>query len=68
MTSDAGCSSIEGVEEALERLVKKRDELENLWAARKLRLDLLLRLRLFQRDSVDVRMHSLVLLLPQQSL
>ncbi|XP_050733039.1 triple functional domain protein-like isoform X4 [Eriocheir sinensis] len=53
VTSDAGCSSVEGVEEALERLVKKRDELENLWAARKLRLDLLLRLRLFQRDSVD---------------
>ncbi|XP_063844125.1 triple functional domain protein-like isoform X3 [Scylla paramamosain] len=53
VTSDAGCSSIEGVEEALERLVKKRDELENLWATRKLRLDLLLRLRLFQRDSVE---------------
>lgn len=63
MTSDAGCSSIEGVEEALERLVKKRDELENLWAARKLRLDLLLRLRLFQRDSVDVRLYPVMLVL-----
>lgn len=46
---------MEGVEEALERLVKKRDELENQWANRKLRLDLLLQLRLFQRDSVEVR-------------
>lgn len=62
MTSDAGCSSLEGVEEALERLVKKRDELENLWAARKLRLDLLLQLRLFQRDSVDVRLMIIVFL------
>lgn len=63
MTSDAGCSSIEGVEEALERLVKKRDELENLWATRKLRLDLLLRLRLFQRDSVEVRLQVMLIVL-----
>ncbi|XP_069191995.1 triple functional domain protein isoform X3 [Procambarus clarkii] len=51
---ETGCGSVEGVEEALERLVKKRDELENLWATRKLRLDLLLQLRLFQRESVDL--------------
>ncbi|XP_069951615.1 triple functional domain protein isoform X1 [Cherax quadricarinatus] len=51
---ETGCGSVEGVEEALERLVKKRDELENLWATRKLRLDLLLQLRLFQRESVEL--------------
>ncbi|XP_066961005.1 kalirin isoform X3 [Macrobrachium rosenbergii] len=54
VTPEVGCSSVEGVEEALERLVKKRDELESLWASRKLRLDLLLQLRLFQRDSMEL--------------
>ncbi|XP_071527234.1 triple functional domain protein isoform X3 [Panulirus ornatus] len=54
VTPETGCGSVEGVEEALERLVKKRDELENQWANRKLRLDLLLQLRLFQRDSVEL--------------
>ncbi|KAG7167735.1 Kalirin-like [Homarus americanus] len=54
VTAETGCGSVEGVEEALERLVKKREELENLWATRKLRLDLLLQLRLFQRDSVEL--------------
>ncbi|XP_042869484.1 kalirin-like isoform X2 [Penaeus japonicus] len=54
VSADSGCGSVEGVDEALERLVKKRDELESLWATRKLRLDLLLQLRLFQRDAVEL--------------
>ncbi|KAK4312675.1 hypothetical protein Pmani_015918 [Petrolisthes manimaculis] len=53
-SAEGGSDSIEGVEEALERLHKKRDALESLWTARKLRLDLLLQLRLFQRDSVEL--------------
>ncbi|KAK3851641.1 hypothetical protein Pcinc_039994, partial [Petrolisthes cinctipes] len=53
-SGEGGSDSIEGVEEAQERLHKKRDALESLWTARKLRLDLLLQLRLFQRDSVEL--------------
>ncbi|CAL4059912.1 unnamed protein product, partial [Meganyctiphanes norvegica] len=52
--SESECGSVEGVEAALERLVKSRDELEQLWTTRKLRLDLLLQLRLFQRDSLEL--------------
>ncbi|XP_024083955.1 triple functional domain protein isoform X2 [Cimex lectularius] len=46
--------SVAAVETALDRLNKQREELEELWAARKLRLDLCLRLRLFERDALEV--------------
>ncbi|XP_049818825.1 kalirin isoform X2 [Aethina tumida] len=46
--------SISAVESALDRLAKQRNDLEELWAARKLRLDLCLRLRLFERDALEV--------------
>lgn len=46
--------SVSAVEGALERLGKQRGELEEMWAARKLRLDLCLRLRLFERDALEV--------------
>uniref|UniRef100_A0A1Y1LT27 Uncharacterized protein n=2 Tax=Photinus pyralis TaxID=7054 RepID=A0A1Y1LT27_PHOPY len=46
--------SISAVEAALDRLAKQRSDLEELWAARKLRLDLCLRLRVFERDALEV--------------
>nr|CAD7400280.1 unnamed protein product [Timema cristinae] len=46
--------SVAAVESALDRLNKQRGELEELWAARKLKLDLCLRLRLFERDALEV--------------
>ncbi|KAH0808594.1 hypothetical protein GEV33_014197 [Tenebrio molitor] len=46
--------SVSAVESALDRLAKQRSDLEELWAARKLRLDLCLRLRLFERDALEV--------------
>ncbi|XP_076272417.1 trio Rho guanine nucleotide exchange factor isoform X4 [Rhynchophorus ferrugineus] len=46
--------SVSAVESALDRLSKQRNDLEELWAARKLRLDLCLRLRLFERDALEV--------------
>lgn len=48
--------SVSAVESALDRLAKQRSDLEELWAARKLRLDLCLRLRLFERDALEVRL------------
>lgn len=46
--------SVSAVEAAIDRLSKQRSDLEELWAARKLRLDLCLRLRLFERDALEV--------------
>jgi triple functional domain protein len=46
--------SVAAVEAALDRLNKQREELEELWATRKLKLDLCLRLRLFERDALEV--------------
>ncbi|KAI4471044.1 rho guanine exchange factor-related [Holotrichia oblita] len=46
--------SVSAVEAALDRLAKQRSDLEELWSARKLRLDLCLRLRLFERDALEV--------------
>lgn len=55
MTSEMDATgSVAAVEAALGRLGKTRDELEALWDARKLRLDLCLRLRLFERDALEV--------------
>lgn len=47
--------SVSAVEAALDRLSKQQSDLEELWAARKLRLDLCLRLRLFERDALEVK-------------
>lgn len=47
-------SSAAAVEAALQRLANQRAELGELWAARKLRLDLALRLRIFERDALEV--------------
>ncbi|KDR16954.1 Triple functional domain protein, partial [Zootermopsis nevadensis] len=46
--------SVAAVEAALDRLNKQREELQELWATRKLKLDLCLRLRLFERDALEV--------------
>ncbi|KAF5295457.1 hypothetical protein FQR65_LT10445 [Abscondita terminalis] len=46
--------SVSAVEAALDRLGKQRTDLEELWTARKLRLDLCLRLRVFERDALEV--------------
>nr|XP_033331721.1 triple functional domain protein isoform X4 [Megalopta genalis] len=45
--------SIAAVEAALDRLAGLRQELEDLWATRKLRLELCLRLRVFERDALE---------------
>ncbi|CAB0035585.1 unnamed protein product [Trichogramma brassicae] len=46
--------SITAVEAALDRLAGRRQELEELWATRKLRFELCLRLRVFERDALEV--------------
>ncbi|XP_051163454.1 triple functional domain protein isoform X3 [Leptopilina boulardi] len=45
--------SVTAVETALDRLSGLRQELEELWATKKLRLDLCLRLRVFERDALE---------------
>lgn len=47
--------SIAALEGALENLSKQKLEFEELWATRKYRLDLYLRLRYFERDAVEVQ-------------
>jgi triple functional domain protein len=47
--------SFEALEAAMRTLEKQRLELEELWEMRKLKLDLCLQLRLFERDALDVR-------------
>lgn len=55
MTADMDATgSVAAVETSLERLAQQREELETLWAARRLRLDLCLQLRLFERDALEV--------------
>lgn len=54
--SDAA-SSYAAVEETLENLSRTREELEDLWSNRKLKLDLCLQLRLFERDALEVSSH-----------
>lgn len=46
--------SIAAIEAAIDRLNKQRNELEELWAMRKMKLDLYLRLRVFERDALEV--------------
>ena len=46
--------SITAVQNALDRIAKNRVDLENLWQARKMRIDMYLRLRIFERDALEV--------------
>jgi len=46
--------SVAAVQTTLDKLSNQRDELGDLWATRKLRLDLCLQLRLFERDALEV--------------
>ena len=48
--------SMAAVQATLERLSGQRDELGELWSTRKMRLDLCLQLRLFERDALEVRL------------
>ena len=43
------------IQTALDKLGTQRDELGELWATRKLRLDLCLQLRIFERDALEVK-------------
>ncbi len=43
----------------LHQLNESRSQLEELWAARKMKLDLCLQLRIFERDALEV-CHSLI--------
>ncbi|KAM7356678.1 trio Rho guanine nucleotide exchange factor [Cochliomyia hominivorax] len=46
--------SLSALEAALEKLSKQKIELEELWSARKFRADLILRLRYFERDAMEL--------------
>lgn len=46
--------SLTAVQNAIDRLEKNRLDLETLWQTRKMRIDLYLRLRLFERDALEV--------------
>ena len=52
--SSDNSGSISSVQSTLDRLSGQRDELGELWATRKLRLDLCLQLRLFERDAMEL--------------
>ena len=52
----SGCGSLEGGEEALARLAKEQTSIQTVWTARRIKLDLLLQLRLFQRDAMQVKL------------
>ena len=47
----------------LRQLNDSRTQLEELWAARKLKLDLCLQLRLFERDAVEVTIMSIAVII-----
>ena len=49
-----GSGSIASVQTTLEKLSSDREELGELWSTRKLRLDLCLQLRLFERDALEL--------------
>ncbi|XP_042899532.1 kalirin isoform X2 [Parasteatoda tepidariorum] len=51
--SDSSTSNA-AIEGLLESLSRSREELEELWANRKLKLDLCLQLRLFERDALEI--------------
>lgn len=54
--------SFEALEAALRTLERQRNELEELWESRKLKLDLCLQLRLFERDALEVKKYPFSLL------
>lgn len=54
VTEESGCGSITGIDEALDRLAKEQASIQTVWTARRIKLDLLLQLRLFQRDAIQV--------------
>lgn len=51
---DDSTGSLQAVQNALERILKNKEEFEALWRRRKLRIDLYLRLRIFERDVMEV--------------
>ncbi|XP_039965934.1 triple functional domain protein [Bactrocera tryoni] len=51
---DENSLSISGLETTLEKLTKQKVELEELWSARQYRADLILRLRYFERDAMEL--------------
>lgn len=54
--------SIAAIEAAIDRLNTQRNELEELWAMRKVKLDLYLRLRIFERDALEVIMLKILII------
>lgn len=46
--------SVSAIETTIENLSKQRIELEELWSARNMKLEYFLRLRIFERDSLEV--------------
>lgn len=52
--SEDSSGSLTAVQNALERIQKYRLEMENLWQARKIKIDMYLRLRIFERDALEV--------------
>ncbi|XP_055630894.1 triple functional domain protein [Toxorhynchites rutilus septentrionalis] len=52
--SEDSSGSLTAVQNALERIQKYRLEMENLWQARKIKIDMFLRLRIFERDALEV--------------
>ena len=46
--------SYSGIESVLSELTQRRDEMAELWGTRKLRLDLSMRLRMFERNVMEV--------------
>ena len=49
-----GSGSLASVQSTLEKLSSDREELGELWTTRKMRLDLCLQLRLFERDALEL--------------
>ena len=51
VTYNGACSHIEGI---LNNLEDGRSKLDNLWAGRRMKLELCLQLRQFERDALEV--------------
>ncbi|XP_040567429.1 triple functional domain protein isoform X3 [Lepeophtheirus salmonis] len=54
IVSEVESSSVVAVNAALDKLNVQKEELNNLWSTRKMRLDLCLQLRLFERDALEL--------------
>ena len=50
--------SYAGIESVLSELTQRRDEMAELWGTRKLRLDLSMRLRMFERNVMEVGLEA----------